>query len=271
MMTRPWIAHPSPPQARLAGVHHRRLGIPALERRERPRRRAGALILIVATAATATFGAIASPAEPPPTSGPRFEDVAVAAGIDQHHAKPELDPALVNIMSWMTSVGAAAAAGDYNNDGWIDLYVTNSRKGTPNRLYRNDRDGTFTDVAAKAGVDNANNDGGVSMDCIWADFDNDGWSDLYIVRWGRDLLFRNNGDGTFTDETDKRLTTSRRRATPGPISSTTRRPTGRSRGGRAPRADDDTGWTLAVGSPTSTTTAGPICTARTISARTSCS
>ena len=123
-----------------------------------------------------------------------FTDVAKAAGITHRHYKPILDHKLDNIMSWVTSVGAAAAAGDYDNDGWIDLYVINSRKETPNYLYRNNGDGTFTDVASQAGVADVNNDRGTSMDCVWGDVDNDGWIDLYVVRWGNDLLFRNNGD-----------------------------------------------------------------------------
>jgi len=130
-----------------------------------------------------------------------FTDVTAAAGILHTHSKPILDHQLDNIMPWVCSVGAAAAAGDFNRDGWMDLYVTNSRKGYPNYLYRNNGDGTFTDVAGAAGVADLNNDGGVSMACIWGDFDNDGWPDLYVVRWGYNVLFRNNGNGAFTDVT----------------------------------------------------------------------
>lgn len=142
-----------------------------------------------------------------------FIDVAFEAGITHTHHKPVLDSKLDNIMSWVCSVGAAAAAGDYNNDGWIDLYVTDSRKGTPNYLYRNNADGTFTDVASEAGLADLNGDSGTSMDCIWGDYDNDGWIDLYLVRWGTDSLFRNNRDGTFTDVTGKCFR--RRDGTPG--------------------------------------------------------
>jgi hypothetical protein len=97
-----------------------------------------------------------------------FTDVTEAAGIKHCHHKPVLDHKLDNIMSWVCSVGAAAAAADFDNDGWIDLYVTNSDKGTPNFLYRNNGDGTFTDVAKKAGLADLNGDDGVSMDCRWA-------------------------------------------------------------------------------------------------------
>ncbi len=142
-----------------------------------------------------------------PHRAPSFVDVAADAGITHKHDQPILDRKLDNIMSWVASVGAAAAAGDFDNDGWIDLYVTNSRKGKPNFLYRNLGDGTFEDVAAKAGVANVNDDTGTSMDCIWGDIDNDGWDDLYVVKWGKDVLYRNLGDGTFENVTDKRLTT----------------------------------------------------------------
>ena len=142
-------------------------------------------------------------------TSPIFTDVAQQAGITHRHHKPILDPQLDNIMSWMASVGAAVAAADFDNDGWIDLYATDSRKGEPNYLYRNngrDADGhvTFTDVAPQAGVAAVNGEAGTSMDVVAGDFDNDGWTDLYLVRWGRDALFRNNGRGaggavTFTD------------------------------------------------------------------------
>ncbi|MCH7993830.1 MAG: VCBS repeat-containing protein [Planctomycetes bacterium] len=132
-----------------------------------------------------------------------FTDVAREAGFTHTHHKPVLDHKLDNIMSWVCSVGAAAAAGDFNRDGWIDLYVTDSKKGYPNFLYRNNGDGTFTDVAEQAGVADLNGDQGTSMDCIWGDYDNDGWIDLYVLRWGNDALFHNNGDGTFSDVTSR--------------------------------------------------------------------
>ncbi len=132
-----------------------------------------------------------------------FVDVTEAAGIRHRHHKPVLDHKLDNIMSWVCSVGAAAAAGDYDKDGWLDLYVTDSRKGEPNYLYHNNGDGTFSDVAMRAGVADLNGEGGTSMDCVWGDYDNDGWLDLYVVRWGTDVLLRNNGDGTFSDVTKR--------------------------------------------------------------------
>lgn len=138
-----------------------------------------------------------------PAVRPAFRDVTREAGIDHVHHKPKLDPKLDNIMNWVASVGAAAAAADFDRDGWIDLFLTDSDKRKPNRLYRNNGDGTFTDVGEKAGVAWWNDDHGTAMDAVWGDYDNDGWPDLYIVRWGEDVLLRNNMDGTFTNVTPK--------------------------------------------------------------------
>ena len=139
-----------------------------------------------------------------PAPAPLFADVTAAAGITNKHHKPILDRQVDNINSWLSSVGAAAAAADFDRDGWVDLYVTDSHQGFPNHLYRNNGNGTFTDVAPRAGLAVVNTDEkGASMDCVWADYDNDGWPDLYLVRWGTDSLYRNNGDGTFTEVTTK--------------------------------------------------------------------
>jgi hypothetical protein len=96
---------------------------------------------------------------------------------------------------------------DYDNDGWMDIYLVNSGPSdfftpkTPlkNALYHNNHDGTFTDVTDKAGV--AGNTFG--MGAAAADYDGDGWDDLYVTSYGRNILYHNNHDGTFTDVTDK--------------------------------------------------------------------
>ncbi|HZD48925.1 MAG TPA: VCBS repeat-containing protein, partial [Silvibacterium sp.] len=103
--------------------------------------------------------------------------------------------------------GAGCAFLDYDNDGWMDIYLVNSGKAdfyTPprplrNALYRNNRDGTFTDVTEKAGVAG----GGYGMGVAVGDYNNDGLPDLYVTQFGRNILYRNNGDGTFTDVTEK--------------------------------------------------------------------
>jgi len=105
------------------------------------------------------------------------------------------------------TVGAGCAFLDYDNDGWLDIYFVNSGASdfftptTPlkNALYRNNHDGTFTDVTDKAGVAG----GKFGMGVAAADFDGDGFVDLYVTNYGANILFRNNGNGTFTDVTDK--------------------------------------------------------------------
>jgi len=106
-----------------------------------------------------------------------------------------------------------AAWADYNNDGLLDLYVGRyldprkkipttfySRNGEPNQLYRNNGDGTFTNVTEEAGV----GDPGLCLGAVWGDFNDDGYPDLYVANdFGRKTLYRNNGDGTFTDITVK--------------------------------------------------------------------
>ena len=103
--------------------------------------------------------------------------------------------------------GAGCAFVDYDNDGWMDIYFVNSGKSdffTPNpplrnALYRNNRDGTFTDVTEKAGVAG----GGYGMGVAVGDYNGDGFPDLYVTQYDRSILYRNNGDGTFTDVTVK--------------------------------------------------------------------
>ena len=104
---------------------------------------------------------------------------------------------------------------DYNNDGLLDVFLVNggkledpvklpvnyARRETAywNRLYRQDRDGSFTDVTAAAGLSMAGNDYGMGV--AVGDYDNDGFADLYVTNYGRNILYRNNGNGTFADVT----------------------------------------------------------------------
>src|SRR2546421_1007590 len=130
----------------------------------------------------------------------------------------ELVPPSVSGISWVhhngrspemylpETVGAGCAFIDYDSDGWMDIYLVNSGKcdffnpdpPLRNALYRNNRDGTFTDVTGKAGVPG----GGYGMGCAVGDYDADGFPDLYVTQYGRSILYRNNGDGTFTDVTE---------------------------------------------------------------------
>lgn len=112
----------------------------------------------------------------------------------------------------LESPGAGCAFIDFDNDGWLDLYLVNGGtfdslrgKAKPPRaaLYRNNKDGTFSDVTEKAGVANERWGQGVCA----GDFDNDGWADLFVTNFGKNRLYRNNHDGTFTDVGEKaRLT-----------------------------------------------------------------
>jgi hypothetical protein len=133
---------------------------------------------------------------------PIFTDVTSQAKINHVHHKPILDNKLDHIMPWMASVGAAAAACDYDNDGFIDIFVTESQKGHPCHLYRNNGDFTFTDVAEQAGVAWLNEEHGTAMGAVFGDYDNDGYQDLYLIKWGCNRLFHSNGDGTFTEVTE---------------------------------------------------------------------
>src|SRR5581483_9547633 len=139
-----------------------------------------------------------------PQSGvPQFTDIAAQAGLTQ----PVIYGGLENKKYIIETNGCGVAFYDYDNDGWMDVFVLSGTglEGFPkgqeptNRLYRNNRDGTFTDVTAKAGLVRT---GWASGLCI-GDYDNDGYDDLFITYWGQDVLYRNNGNGTFTDVTKK--------------------------------------------------------------------
>jgi hypothetical protein len=133
-----------------------------------------------------------------------FEEVAQAAGIAFTHQAPTLDPQLAHIMPEVASMGAAVSIVDVDRDGWQDLYVTNSGEGSYNRLYRNLGDGTFQDVAPAMGVADVNHAGtGVSMGAVWGDYDNDGYEDLFLYKWGRPELFHNEQGHSFTRVTEQ--------------------------------------------------------------------
>jgi len=133
-----------------------------------------------------------------------FTDVAAKAGLTMQ-----------NVFGGVTTkkyiietTGTGVAIFDYDNDGWPDIFIVNGTRleGAPageaaptNHLYRNNHDGTFTDVTAKAGLVHTGWGQGV---CV-GDYDNDGSADLYVTYYGKNVLYHNNGNGTFTDVSDK--------------------------------------------------------------------
>ena len=139
------------------------------------------------------------------SSGPIvFQNVAAAAGIAKwthRMGSPEKN-------SILEAIGSGVALLDYDNDGWLDIYMVNgstfealSGKSTPPHaaLFHNNHDGTFTDVAAKGGVTNDR----WGFGAVVGDFDGDGWPDIYVSNYGKNRLYRNNHDGTFTDMAEK--------------------------------------------------------------------
>ena len=119
-----------------------------------------------------------------------LKEVGKQVGIDFVHEAPVLDAKLDHIMPIIASMGAAVSVVDYDRDGWQDLYVASSRRGSLNRLYRNIEGTGFRDVATDLGVADVNR-AGVSMGSVWGDYDNDGFEDLFLYKWGRPELFRN--------------------------------------------------------------------------------
>jgi hypothetical protein len=139
-----------------------------------------------------------------PNALPRFTDVTQAAGIHVKHSFGDFE--LSNIVE---GTGAGAMFFDYNGDDWLDIYLPNGcwlktvndnrgrslRGKLTNHLFRNNGNGTFTDVTSQAGV----SDEGYGAGCSAADVDQDGDLDLYVLNYGPNVLYRNNGNGTFTD------------------------------------------------------------------------
>jgi enediyne biosynthesis protein E4 len=133
-----------------------------------------------------------------------LEEVSHAAGINFVHQSPRLDPKLDPIMPEVASMGASVSIVDFDRDGWPDIYVTTSAIGGKNALYRNLHDGTFKDVAGELGIADLNQSGtGVSTGAVWGDFDNDGYEDLFLIKWGRPELFHNNHGHGFTRVTEQ--------------------------------------------------------------------
>ncbi len=130
----------------------------------------------------------------------RFTDVAAHTGL----RAPVIYGPSDRMDYILESMGCGVAFLDYDNDGWLDIFLLSGTRregpveGATNRLYKNNRDGTFTDVTARAGLVRQGWACGVTV----GDYNNDGFEDLFITGWPQNILYRNNGDGTFTDVTE---------------------------------------------------------------------
>jgi enediyne biosynthesis protein E4 len=140
-----------------------------------------------------------NPAAPSPV---RFVDVAREAGL----TSPNVWGGVDHKKYILEAKGSGLAFFDYDNDGWLDIYLTNGTRFDAHwepgqaptaHLYKNNRDGTFTDVTSRSQLGRTGWQTGV---CV-GDYDNDGWDDLFCCFWGHNVLYHNNGDGTFTDVT----------------------------------------------------------------------
>ena len=149
------------------------------------------------------FERAAEAADPALRYGFALQETSKAAGIEFVHEAPTLDPKLAHIMPQVASMGAAVSVADVDADGHADLYVTNSKEGSKNRLFRNRGNGTFEDIADRFGVADVNaRETGVSMGAVFGDYDNDGFEDLFLYRWGKPELFHNEQGRGFTRATD---------------------------------------------------------------------
>ena len=150
---------------------------------------------------------LAAAGDSPP---PVFLDVTKQAGIEFDHCL-----GAKKISNIVEATGSGATWIDYDQDGWLDLYLVNgcylegvndSRspfkgKKITDHLYRNNGNGTFSDVTAKSGL--GGDEDGYGMAAQVGDYDNDGYPDLYVTNYGANVLYHNNGNGTFTNVTDK--------------------------------------------------------------------
>ncbi|MSO19554.1 MAG: CRTAC1 family protein [Acidobacteria bacterium] len=130
----------------------------------------------------------------------RFAEIGEKAGVRHVHQTRKFKGAHGDVLGMFTSGGSSVAVGDFDNDGWDDMFVTSSDEGKFNKLFRNSHNGTFEDVTEEAGeVAHGNDPLSIVSDALWFDYDNDGWRDLLVVRFGTPLLYHNEKGDSFTD------------------------------------------------------------------------
>ena len=138
------------------------------------------------------------------TPGVTFKDITAAAGLARAR---NVCGSANNKQYLLEEMGCGVALFDYDNDGWLDIFLVNGTTfdiaahvhRPTSYLFHNNRDGTFKDVSEKSGLTVS----GWGQACCVGDYDNDGYDDLFVSYWGRNVLYHNNGDGTFTDVSEK--------------------------------------------------------------------
>ena len=166
-------------------------------RGESVKRFLAASVLLVAGAVGARTALFTVPA----SNTSWFEDITAQAGVAHKHTNRSFQNPYAHIMEVVNAQGAAVAVADYDADGFEDIFVTDSKVDGKNRLYHNNGNLTFTDVAEKSGVANGNDESNASADALWLDYNNDGRPDLFVVRFGHSQLFENQGRGKFREVT----------------------------------------------------------------------
>src|SRR5262249_31908774 len=181
------------PTRRSAQLALARLGAVELAMQQGPRPRRAPVAAPTAALTTAPL------ADAP---GPRFEDEAEQRGLGARYG-----PAARGDLFIGDTMGGGVGLIDYDGDGWLDVYLVNGcplpvaprTPPAPNRLFRNNGDGTFADFTTRAGVGGR----GYGMGCAVGDYERDGHGDLFVTRLGATGLYHNNRDGSFTDVTDR--------------------------------------------------------------------
>ncbi len=167
------------------------------------------LFLILAGLLGAAFALDRAGTTPPPpfdrdaslrNHGFYLDEVSKSCGVDfVHHGPTKLDAKLQHILPVVAAMGASVTVVDFDRDGWPDLFVVTGAEGGKCALYRNQHDGTFKDAAEEVGLADLNREGtGVCMGAVWGDYDNDGYEDVLVYKWGRPELYHNDGGKHFT-------------------------------------------------------------------------